>query len=66
MNLRNKLRVPLSSTDSRFDPQNIRHTNSYPCSSDDDNTTQLRNVKGQVSYINKTISFPPKHEGNSN
>ena len=56
MNLRNKLRVPLPSTEPIFHPKNIPHTNSYSCSSDDDNTTYQRNVIGQVSS-------PPTNEG---
>eukprot|EP00800_Vazella_pourtalesii_P001020 TRINITY_DN10869_c0_g1_i1.p1 TRINITY_DN10869_c0_g1~~TRINITY_DN10869_c0_g1_i1.p1 ORF type:complete len:105 (-),score=12.71 TRINITY_DN10869_c0_g1_i1:70-384(-) len=65
MNLRDKLRVPLPSTEPKFDPKNILHTNSYPCSSDDDNTTHQRNVKKQVSSPNKLYSTPPTNEGNN-
>ena len=57
--------IPLSSTNSKYYPRNISRTNSYPCSSDDDNTTQLRIVR-QVSYGDKPISFPPKNEGKYN
>ena len=64
MNLRNKLRVPLPSTEPIFDPKNIPHTNSYPCSSEDDNTSHQRNVKGQVPYLNKSISTPPEGKYN--
>ena len=42
----------------------IQRRNSDSFSSDDDNTTQLSRIKGQV-YINKTISFSPKNENNS-
>ena len=64
MNLRNKLPVSLPSTEPIFHPKNITHTNSYPCSSDDDNTSHQRNVKGQVPYLNKSISTPPEGKYN--
>ena len=64
MDLRDKLRVPLPSTEPKKVHKNIPHTNSNPCSSEDDNTSHQRNVKGQVPYLNKSISTPPEGKYN--